>query len=268
MLTIIRSEILPCLAAITLAGILGVGAVASALGSPSGDGTIGSLPIQQILHAAPIPGGGQIDPVPWGNGGTYGGPGDIVPPGAGEHTIGMCTMELPPTGCATDPQCDLGWEWTLDDERCVWPRFGPGSGLPHVAQGYMFTIADVVAMLQPGSGCIDWQGNITICVDAPFDVHEVHVFQSGWINGYVPTAAIENAVSTKVCIGGETVMAGWSFEELAEAQNCDFPTVCITFSAECMMAALRDWAASGLDPSQWAGSWLFYVDFVSCTPCD
>jgi hypothetical protein len=132
----------------------------------------------------------------------------------------------------------------------------------------MFTIGDVVAMLQEGANCTDWQGNVTICVEAPFETHEVHVFQSGWINGYLPTAAITDAVSTSVCIGGEIVMAGWSFEELAESRNCDFPTVCITFNVECMAEALRDWAATGLDFSQWAGKWLFYVDFVSCTPCD
>jgi hypothetical protein len=39
------------------------------------------------LQQISVPGGGGIGPIPWGNGGTYEGLGDTVPPGIGEHTI-------------------------------------------------------------------------------------------------------------------------------------------------------------------------------------
>jgi hypothetical protein len=220
------------------------------------------------LQQISVPGGGGIGPIPWGNGGTYEGPGDTVPPGIGEHTMGMCGMQLPPVVCDATAQCDLGWQWTADSERCVWPRFRPGVGLPLLAQGFMLRPDTVIEMLQSGAACLDGFGNITVCVESPFEAHEVHVFQSASINGYSSDAAIDDAVSTAVCIDDELVLAGWSFEELAQARPCDYPTVCITFRAECMIEALRDWADAGVRPDGWGNSWFFYVDFVSCTPCD
>ncbi len=226
-----------------------------------------AVPIVQI-SGIPIPGGGGLVPVPWGNGGTYGGPGDTVPPGPGEHHIGMCTMSLPPAVCDASPACSLGWEWEPDQPRCVWPQFGPATGYQHYAQGFRMTISTMVDLLENAGSCVDQQGNITICIDAPFPTHEVHVFESGWINGYERTAAIEDAVSTAVCIDGEIVMAGWAFDEIARAAGCTYPQVCITFNAECMWAALQDWAEAGINLDAWGDAWRFYVDFVRCDPCD
>ena len=232
---------------------------------PSG-GTVPGGVVAQI-SAVIAPSGGTV-PIPWGNGGTYEGPGDTVPPGTGGHQIGMCTMNLPPVVCDAWPQCSEGWEWAPDTPRCVWPQFGPAVGAPVLTQGYGLTINTVIGMLENGAECIDQYGNITACVEAPFEVHELHIFQSGWINGYVPDAAIKQAVSPAVCIDHNIQMAGWSFQEIAQSRPCDYPMVCITFNAQCMMQALRDWQSAGIDLSQWGGSWLFYVDFVSCMPCD
>ena len=97
---------------------------------------------------------------------------------------------------------------------------------------------------------------------------EIHIFESGWINGYYNQAAIQNAVPATVCVGGEVVSIGWAFEELVKAESCEMTDVCITFNAECMIDALLDWAVSGIAPGEWADSWLFAVDFVSCAPCE
>ncbi|HCA38836.1 MAG TPA: hypothetical protein DEO92_04050 [Phycisphaerales bacterium] len=228
---------------------------------------VGSLP-GGVVTPLPIPGGGVIGPIIVGGGGTYEGPGDTVPPGSGNGNIGMCTMNLPPVVCDTDPACDLGWYWTPDDPRCVWPKFGPPTTDQLYAQGFMLTIGDVMEMFQQGNACIDVYGNITACIAAPFDVHEVHVFQSGWINGYNNNAPIAEAVSTTVCVDGDLLMSGWSFEEIAQARPCDSPAVCVSFNAQCLFAAMQDWSQSGVDLSQWSNAWLFYVDFVSCMPCE
>lgn len=227
----------------------------------------GSLP-SVVLTALPVPGGGGVGPIIVGGGGTYEGPGDTVPPGSGSGDIGMCTMNLPPAVCDVDPACDLGWDWTPDESRCVWPKFGPPTNDPLYAQGFMLTIGDVMEMFDQGAACIDAYGNITACIAAPFDVHEVHVFQSGWINGYNHNAPIDEAVSTTVCVDDDLLMSGWSFEELAQARPCDYPTVCVTFNAQCLFAAMQDWAQSGVDLNAWSNAWLFYVDFVSCMPCE
>ncbi|MBT5584523.1 MAG: hypothetical protein HOJ54_11040 [Phycisphaerae bacterium] len=214
------------------------------------------------------PGGGGVGPIIFGGGGTYGGPGDTVPPGPGNHHIGMCTMNFPPNVCDSGPACNLGWEWTPDEPRCEWPAFLPSTTEPLYAQGFKLTAGDVLEMLDQGTACVDAYGNITACIQAPFDVHEVHVFQSGWTNGYNQNAAINNAVSTTVCVDGDLLMSGWPFEEVAQARPCDYPIVCISFNAECIAQALQDWAASGTNLDEWSDAWLFYVDFVSCTPCD
>jgi len=213
-----------------------------------------------------VPIGGHIGSIPFGNGGTYEGPGDTVPPGNGNNNIGMCTMLLPPVVCDATPQCDEGWQWAPEDPRCTWPALPPGTQWPLLAQGFQFTIGDAMDMLGPD--CVDWQGNITICLNSPFEVREVHVFQSDWINGHDRTAPIDAAVSTAVCIGDDIVNVGWSFDEIVRGENCEFVQVCITFNAECLRDALLDWQKAGVDLNAWSGKWLFYVDFVSCLECD
>ncbi len=249
-------------AAAVAAGAIGIGA--SQAGVQARAQAISGVQVSSVA----VPGGGGTDPIPWGNGGTYGGPGDTVPPGSGGHQIGLCTMELPPVVCGGSPSCGLGWEWIPEPVRCVWPRFGPGVGYPLYAEGFKMTIGTMMDLLESGDDCRDALGNITICVDAPFPTHEVHVFESGWINGYDRDAAINDAVSTAVCIDNDIVMAGWAFEEIARASGCTYPTVCITFNAACMEAALQDWAKAGIDLNAWSDAWLFYVDFVSCDPCE
>jgi hypothetical protein len=237
-------------------------------GTYKGSGrVVGSLPTV-VTAALPIPGGGSVGPIGFGGGGTYEGPGDTVPPGPGNGNIGICTMNLPPVVCSGTPSCDSGWDWTPDDPRCVWPKFGPFSEDPLYAQGFMLTIGDVLQLFQQGNACIDSYGNITACIMAPIDVHEVHVFQSGWINGYIANVPIADAVGATVCVDGTLLMSGWSFQEVAQARPCDYPTVCVSFNAECLFEALRDWSESGVDLNQWSNSWLFYVDFVSCMPCE
>jgi len=156
-------------------------------------------------------------------------------------------------------------EWIPDDLICKYPVFG--GNVPVWSQGFMLTLGDVVEALQSGNACADEYGNITTCIDSPFTVDEVHVFESGMINGYSP-APISESVSATVCFNGNPTVVGWSFNQVSYNYDCEPATVCISFSAECIQAALLDWYNSGTNMADYWGKWLFYVDFISCDPCE
>ena len=218
-----------------------------------------------VVTGTQIPGGGIIGaPIGGGNGGHYEGPGDTVPPCPG--------CPIPPSHCVMPlgfvcggPEC-TELEWVPDDRVCKFPRFGFNTD-PVWSRGYRLTMGDVIEMLQNGSACADAYGNITTCIDSPFPVDEVHVFESGWINGYQP-APISQSVTATVCWDGMPSVVGWPFNEVAKDYNCEYTTVCISFSAACMQQALMAWYASGADLGSNWDSWLFYVDFLSCDPCE
>ncbi|MDP7008699.1 MAG: hypothetical protein QGI78_03915 [Phycisphaerales bacterium] len=214
------------------------------------------------VTSIPNPSGGHVDGQHTG-GGHYEGPGDTVPPCDG--------CSVPPEHCVMPlgflcggPECSE-LEWVPDDPVCKYPEYGFGSD-PVWSQGYMLTIGDMVELLQTGAACADAYGNITACIDSPFLVDEVHVFESGWINGY-QEAPISQSVTSTVCFNGSTSFPGWPFEETTRNYNCEYVTVCVSFSAACMQQALIEWYASGADIIG-SNSWLFYVDFLSCEPCE
>ncbi|MBC8201146.1 MAG: hypothetical protein H8E86_03790 [Planctomycetes bacterium] len=210
-----------------------------------------------------LPSGGGIDGQPIGGGGHYDGPGDIVPPCPG--------CPLPPSQCIM-PLGDVCFaneclevEWVPDYEVCKYPMFS--SGGPVWTQGYMLTVGNIIEALQSGDACADEFGNITMCIESPFAVDEVHVFESGMINGYDP-APIDESVTATVCFDGEASIVGWAFNQVSYNYDCEFATVCVTFNADCMQGALMDWYAYGINMDSIWNQWLFYVDFVSCEPCE
>lgn len=215
------------------------------------------------VDSVPNPGGGHTGSEGHGGGGHYAGPGDTVPPCPGcnvppEH----CVM---PLGYLCDsPVCE-DLMWTPDDPVCKYPQFGVNVD-PLWAQGYMLTIGDMIELLQSGAACADAYGNITTCITSPFPVEEVHVFESGWINGYDP-APISQSVTATVCFDGVTSFPGWPFDEVARNYSCQYTTVCVSFSAACMQQALLEWYSAGADIIGSDG-WLFYIDFISCDPCE
>jgi hypothetical protein len=204
--------------------------------------------------------GGQIKP----GGGHYEGPGDTVPPCDGCSTPpSQCSMPL--GYVCGGPECD-DLSWQPDYLVCKYPQFG-NSSTPVWTQGYALTLGNVIETLQNSTACFDPYGNITTRIDAPFPVDEVHVFESGWINGYIP-APIDQSVSATVCFDGTPTIVGWSFNQVAFDYDCAPATVSITFNASCMQQALMDWYANGTDMGANWDKWLFYVDFVSCDPCE
>jgi hypothetical protein len=209
---------------------------------------------------------GPLPPTIVPSGGVYEGPGDIVPPVDDEHDIGRCDMPLGLV-CTAQDSCDV-MDWQPQPLRCTLPALTSSNPEPVWARLYTLSIREIVEGLQSGDMCLDEYGNITTCLEAPFPISEVHIFESGWINGYDSQAAIESAVPVTVCVGGEVLSVGWPFEELVKAEACEITTVCLSFSAECMREALLDWALSGLSPFEWSNKWLLAVDFVSCDPCE
>jgi hypothetical protein len=221
-----------------------------------------SIPGTTITNISPPPGGGT-DGQPIGGGGHYEGPGDTVPPCDDcEVPPAQCVMPLGNV-CFAEECPEL--EWVPDAQICKYPVFG-GQDLVW-AQGYMLTVGDVIEALQSGNACADEFGNITTCIDSPFPVDEAHVFESGMINGYVPSP-IDESVTATVCFDGEVSIVGWSFNQVSYNYDCEFATVCITFSADCIQGALMDWYANGTDMGSIWNQWLFYVDFISCEPCE
>ena len=216
------------------------------------------------VHSNPPPSGGKLGGGPVGSGGHYEGPGDIVPPCDG-CPLPPVQCEMPLGNLCAAPVCQE-LEWVPDVYQCKYPVFGIYQD-PVWSQGFKLTIGEIVDALQSGAACSDGFGNITACVDSPFPVDEVHVFESEWINGYAP-APIEESVTATVCFGGTPTTVGWSFDQVSYNYDCEMATVCETFGAECMQSALMDWYASGADMSSYLDSWLFYVDFISCDPCE
>ena len=200
-----------------------------------------------------------------GWGGPYQGPGDIVPPIDGEHDIGTCEMTVA-NPCGTFACSSV--QWHPKRKRCTLPSLALSSSEPVWAKAFNITIADMLPLIGENGPCTNASGNITFQVTSPFRVQEVHIFESGWINGHVSNAAISEAVPASVCVNDSVLVTAWPFAELVTAEDCDFATVCITVNAACLRQALIDWLASGLNPQDWLDKWLFTVDFVSCDPCE
>jgi|TARA_B100000959_G_scaffold133634_1_gene140083 hypothetical protein len=220
-------------------------------------------PTASVQSISP-PSGGKLGGGPIGSGGHYEGPGDTVPPCDG-CPVPPVQCEMPLGNLCDAPVCEE-LDWVADEYLCKFPVFGIYQE-PVWTQGFMLTMGDIIEALQSGAACADEYGNITACIDSPFPVDEVHVFESGWINGYAG-APIGESVSATVCFDGTPTIVGWSFDQVSYNYDCELATVCLTFSAECMQSALMDWYASGVDMSSYSNSWLFYVDFISCDPCE
>ena len=220
------------------------------------------LAVAGLAAAGPITDGVAVKRL----GGAYQGPGDTVPPGDDDHDIGRCDMPFGLVCQAVDSCPEM--DWLPHAPRCTLPALQASDPDPVWARLYTLSIREVIEGLRSGATCQDEFGNITTCLQTPFPVSEIHVFQSGWINGYNAQAAIQDDVPATVCVGGEVLSIGWAFDELVRAESCDMTEVCITFSAECMTSALLDWAMSDISPGEWADSWLFAVDFVSCASCE
>jgi hypothetical protein len=247
----------------TLIVSLPIGAVVLLCSSQLDSATHPSHHSATIQGIAP-PSGGDVGGEPIGGGGHYEGPGDTVPP------CDTCTP--PPSQCTMSlgyvcggPECN-NLDWVADQLVCKYPQFG-NTGLRVWSQGCMLTLGDIIDALQNGTACIDEYGNVTTRVDSPFPVDEVHVFESGWINGYEP-APISQSVSATVCFDGTPTIVGWAFNQVAFDYDCELATVSITFSAACMQQALLGWYWNGTDLGSNSDSWLFYVDFISCDPCE
>ena len=207
------------------------------------------------------PSGGHVGGQPVG---VYIGPGDTVPPCDG-CTIPEEQCDMPMGTVCYGPACPY-LDWTENEMVCKYTQYGY-SQTPMWTQGYYLTIGEIVEGLQNGSSCIDQYGNITTRITSPFPVDEVHVFESGIINGYNPSP-IEESVSATVCFDGAPAVAGWAFDEIAYDYDCELATVTISFNAACIQEALVAWHAYGTDMNMYQNVWLFYVDFVSCDPCE
>ncbi len=210
------------------------------------------------------PSGGDVDGQPIGGGGHYEGPGDTVPPCDGcTPPPSQCTMSL---GYVCNGNECLDLEWGADDYVCKYPQFG-FSSTPVVTQGYYLTLGEIIDSMQNGAACIDEYGNVTTRIGSPFPVDEVHVFESGMINGYSP-APIAQSVSATVCFDATPTIIGWSFNQVSYDYDCEFATVTISFNAACLQQALIGWYSSGTNMNDYWNDWLFYVDFVGCDSCE
>lgn len=223
-----------------------------------------ATPPTASIHSIPPPSGGKIGGGPFDNGGQYEGPGDTVPPcGDCAQTSTHCGGEV---GYLCDAPVCNDLEWTPDVPGCKYPQFGY-NGNRDWSQGYMLTIGDMVDAIQNGTDCFDDLGFITMRISSPFPVGEVHVFESGWINGFEYTP-IDHAVNATVCFDGNPTVSDWAFDEVAYDYDCEYATVTVSFHVNCIHTALLLWYLSDTNMDNHQDDWLFYVDFVSCDPCD
>lgn len=230
----------------------------------------GTLVIAQVGTVG-VPGRQPANPVIHPGGGTYGGPGDIVPPGgSGTGSGNPC---FPPPVCAADSaSCASansvpGVPWEEVSAPCV-----TVGGDLYEAYGVNLTLGalkDLCDDYASGAlaGIVGPGGTLKICYTSTVGVQQVHVFESSWLTTACYLHGACGAVPVRVCINGQSFHngtigsagLGWG------GFGCDQVEVCLVLDMDCLCCAIN--AIYNADPFADPDKWLFHVGFVSCFPC-